>query len=57
MKSLNPNDFEDGFAAPGFIGLDQANILLPRTLIGKGLINLTMTVDGKVSNTVQIKIK
>ncbi|MFN0111095.1 MAG: putative Ig domain-containing protein [Blastocatellia bacterium] len=57
VKSLNPNDFEDVFATPGFIGLDQASILLPRTLIGKGLINLTMTVDGKASNTVQIRIK
>ncbi|MDX2039688.1 MAG: PKD domain-containing protein [Acidobacteriota bacterium] len=56
-KSLNPNDFEDAFAAPGFIGLDQANILLPRTLIGAGLINLTMTIDGKASNTVQVRIK
>lgn len=57
VKPLDPNAFEDAFAAPGFIGLDQANILLPRTLIGKGLINLTMTIDGKTSNTVQIRVK
>jgi uncharacterized protein (TIGR03437 family) len=57
VKALNPGDFEDAFAAPGFVGLDQANILLPRTLIGKGTINLVMTVDGKQSNTVQIAIK
>lgn len=56
-KSLNPNDFEDAFAAPGFIGLDQANILLPRTLIGAGLVNFTMTIDGKPSNTVQLRFK
>ena len=56
-KSLNPNDFEDAFAAPGFIGLDQANVLLPRTLVGAGLINLTLTIDGKTSNTVQLRIK
>lgn len=56
-KSLNPNDFEDAFAAPGFIGLDQANILLPRTLINAGLVNFTMTIDGKTSNTVQLRFK
>jgi uncharacterized protein (TIGR03437 family) len=56
-KSLNPNEFEDAFAAPGFIGLDQANIFLPRTLIGAGLVNLTMTIDGKPSNTVQLRFK
>ncbi len=56
-KSLNPNEFEDAFAAPGFIGLDQANILLPRTLIGAGLVNLTLTIDGKPSNTVQLRFK
>jgi uncharacterized protein (TIGR03437 family) len=49
--------FEDAFAVSGFVGLDQVNIVLPRTLIGKGLINVVLTVDGKVSNTVQISIK
>ncbi len=57
VKTLNPNLFEDAVAVSGFVGLDQANIVLPRTLIGKGLINLVLTVDGKPSNTVQIAIK
>jgi uncharacterized protein (TIGR03437 family) len=57
VKTLNPNLFEDAFAVSGFVGLDQANIVLPRTLIGKGLINVVMTVDGQQSNTVQIAIK
>jgi uncharacterized protein (TIGR03437 family) len=44
--------------APGFIGLDQANLgPLSRTLIGKKLVNIVLTVDGIMSNTVQISIK
>ncbi|MCG3159389.1 MAG: hypothetical protein JMDDDDMK_00375 [Acidobacteria bacterium] len=56
-RPLDPAQFEDGFAAPGFVGLDQINLALPRTLIGRGLIDLTFTVDGKVSNTIQLSIK
>ncbi|MFN0121400.1 MAG: hypothetical protein ACKV2V_12955, partial [Blastocatellia bacterium] len=45
-------------AAPGFIGLDQVNLFpLPRTLIGRGNINLTLVVDGKSSNTVALNIQ
>lgn len=37
--------------APGFIGLDQMNIgPLPRSLAGAGVINLVITIDGKVAN-------
>jgi uncharacterized protein (TIGR03437 family) len=57
QRPLNAADFEDGFAAPGFIGLDQCNIKLSRALIGKGVINVSLTVDGKPSNTIQISIK
>ncbi|MFN0108752.1 MAG: IPT/TIG domain-containing protein [Blastocatellia bacterium] len=56
-RALNPANFEDAFAVAGFVGLDQANVLLPRTLIGAGLINVSLTVDGKASNTIQIRIK
>lgn len=38
-------------------GLDQTNILLPRSLAGRGLVNLVFTVDGKTANTVQLNIK
>ncbi|MBP6823606.1 MAG: hypothetical protein KA368_18800, partial [Acidobacteria bacterium] len=41
----------------GFVGLDQANIRLSRTLIGKGDVEVKLTVDGKASNTVRINIK
>ncbi|MGH9803465.1 MAG: IPT/TIG domain-containing protein, partial [Blastocatellia bacterium] len=56
-RALNSANFEDAFAVAGFVGLDQANVLLPRTLIGAGLVNVSLTIDGKVSNTIQLKIK
>ncbi len=39
-----------------FVGLDQINILLPPSLRGKGLVNVTITMDGKTTNSVQINI-
>ncbi len=39
------------------VGLDQVNVSLPRSLVGRGDINLTLTVDGKVTNTVQVNIE
>ncbi|MGE0126502.1 MAG: Ig-like domain-containing protein [Blastocatellales bacterium] len=44
-------------SSPGFIGLDQSNIQLDRSLIGKGEVDLILTVDGKVANAVKINIK
>ncbi len=44
-------------AQGALFGLDQMNIRLPRTLIGRGLVDLTATVDGKVTNKVQINVK
>ena len=41
----------------GYVGLDQVNVLLPRSLIGSGLIEVGLTVEGKVTNTVQIFVK
>ena len=42
---------------PYFVGLDQANVLLPRTLAGRGEVDVVMTVNGKVSNKVRVRIK
>lgn len=39
-----------------FVGLDQINIQLPPSLRGKGLVNVTVTIDGKMTNPVQINI-
>ncbi len=44
-------------ATPGQIGLDQANLLLDRSLIGKGTVDVVLTVDGKTANTVTVTIK
>ena len=38
-------------------GLDQINAQLPRTLIGRGLSDIVLTVDGKTANTVTMQIK
>lgn len=44
-------------ASPGFIGLDQINAEIPRSLIGKGDVNVVMTIDAKAANTVSLNIK
>lgn len=38
-------------------GLDQVNFLLPLILRGSGLVNVTVTADGVVSNVVQLNIQ
>ncbi|MEP7271934.1 MAG: hypothetical protein ABI882_10560 [Acidobacteriota bacterium] len=44
--------------APGFVGLDQLNLgPIPRSFIGRGAVNLVLTVDGKVANTVTINFQ
>jgi uncharacterized protein (TIGR03437 family) len=52
-----PSPFVVGAAAPGFAGLDQLNILIPRSLIGRKLVNVLFTAAGKPANEVQINIK
>lgn len=44
-------------AQGGLEGLDQTNIFIPRSLAGRGLVDLVFTVDGKTANTVQLNIK
>ncbi len=39
-----------------FEGLDQLNVLLERVLIGRGLVQVVVTVDGLVANVVEINI-
>lgn len=43
--------------APGFIGLDQANLTLSRALIGRGSAEIVFTVDGQTANTVNVVFK
>jgi uncharacterized protein (TIGR03437 family) len=44
-------------AQGSFVGLDQVNLLLPRSLIGRGEVSVFFAADGKLSNTVSINIK
>ena len=52
-------DAEVSFAAAqgSLVGLDQANLRVPRSLIGRGLVDLVLTADGRTANTVQIRVK
>jgi uncharacterized protein (TIGR03437 family) len=40
-----------------FVGLDQVNVRLPRMLIGRGEVELVLTVDGRVANSVRVSIR
>jgi uncharacterized protein (TIGR03437 family) len=43
--------------APGFVGLDQVNIgPLPRSLAGRGEVDVVLMVDGRPANIVRISI-
>jgi len=47
------------FAGPqgALVGLDQCNLRLPRSLAGRGEVDVILTVDGKTTNTVGIQIR
>ncbi|MBP6823097.1 MAG: hypothetical protein KA368_16225, partial [Acidobacteria bacterium] len=40
-----------------FVGLDQANVRIPRSTAGRGEINVVLTVGTKAANTVTLSIK
>jgi uncharacterized protein (TIGR03437 family) len=40
-----------------YVGLDQVNIHIPRSLIVGGEVDLVLTVDGKPSNPVRIHVR
>jgi uncharacterized protein (TIGR03437 family) len=44
-------------AAPGLVGLDQLNFTLPRTLSGRGVVDVVLTVEGKVANPIKLNIR
>ncbi len=44
-------------AQGGFVGLDQVNVSLQRSLAGRGEVDVVLMVDGKTANTVRIAIK
>jgi uncharacterized protein (TIGR03437 family) len=43
--------------APGFVGLDQVNVRLPRSLAGRGEVDVALIVEGKAANIVRISIR
>ena len=43
--------------APGFVGLDQVNVLLPLAVQGRGEVNVVVTADGAMSNEVTINLR
>lgn len=40
-----------------YAGLDQFNVAIPRSLTGRGNVDLVLSVDGKTANTVTINIR
>ena len=51
--TINGQSLPAAYAGPQsqFPGLDQVDVLLPSSLKGAGQVNVTLTVDGEVSNT------
>ncbi len=39
------------------VGADQVNLRVPRSLVGRGEVDVTLTVDGKTSNTVRVSVR
>jgi len=44
-------------AQPNFIGLDQANVRIPRSLLGRGNVDVVFMVGNRTANTVTINIR
>ncbi|MBI1765090.1 MAG: choice-of-anchor D domain-containing protein [Acidobacteria bacterium] len=44
-------------AQGGQVGLDQVNVLLPRSLAGRSEVDVVLSFDGKTANTVRVNIK
>lgn len=42
---------------PEFVGVDQINIVLPRSLAGRGEVGVVVTVDGVTCNVLRIRIQ
>jgi len=40
-----------------FTGLDQINVLVPRSLAGRGEVEVLLTVQAQMANPVRIQIK
>lgn len=47
------------YAGPqgSFVGLDQVNVRVPRSLIGRGEVDLVLAVDGRGANLVRVSVR
>lgn len=56
---LGGSDAEALYAGPqgDFVGLDQLNVRVPRSLAGRGEVDLVLTVDGKSANIVRASFR
>ena len=43
--------------ARSFVALDQANVLIPHSLMGRGEVDVVLTVGGQTANVVKVSIK
>ena len=43
--------------AMGLVGLDQVNVRLSRALAGRGEVDVSLSVDGRITNTVRINVR
>jgi uncharacterized protein (TIGR03437 family) len=41
---------------PQYAGLDQVNVKLPQSLRGRGMVDVVVTVDGRISNRAFLNI-
>jgi uncharacterized protein (TIGR03437 family) len=59
IATIGGADAEVSFAgAQGdYVGLDQVNVLLPRSLSGRGELEVLLTVEAQMANPVRISIK
>ncbi len=44
-------------AQGNLVGVDQANIRIPRSLAGRGNVDVVLRVDGKTANTVTLNVR
>ena len=42
---------------PEFVGLDQANVIIPMSLMGRGEVEVSLTIDGQPLNPVTVAIQ
>jgi len=48
---------QGGGGPDSYYGLDQVNVLLPRSLAGAGTVNVLLTAGGQTANTVTVDIQ